>query len=236
VIISIQNIVDFSICPRYYSFLKKSVQIPSSKRLELFSHVVKKCYIRRTEYSKKADWRVVMSWVDREVFRNVDITDFEALQSARKLSESILMPLQNWYISEYEGVTSDSFVDVPILYELKGGCIRDSIPVLIMNKVPTLLSCREDDEVGYFLHRDLSTMSRAWLAMELFDLQKIEVRNIFLGTRSSVATRTSVLTYKACQKTKRYVESIAACLFAGIDYPSQCIMCDECQFRQQCSL
>ena len=234
--ISLRDITLFSRCPSYFKFFS-SIQTPKdSKYLAIIKRVIKKAYIRRTEYLKKAEWRVITSWIDKEVFKDIDVTDKKAFQSARKLAELIFVFIDKWYTQDYLRGVSESFVDIPFRYEYGSNLIYSVASVLQLDKTPVITYIDEKKTDDAKMYNDLEIRGLAWLALEELKLSRIKMRHIFVGPASGIEFNTITVHRYQNENVKKIVKQVATLISKGYDYPSFTAMCGMCQFKKRCFL
>jgi hypothetical protein len=157
--ISLDDISLFIQCPRYYFLLKKeSYVFPSSRRLSIIERMIARAYTRRTDYETKSEWRSIVGWVDKEVFKDVDIADEKAFEAARKLSESVLLFLQKWYEFDYIRSSAPAYVGIPVCYDFGDVIVESRVPLIQMEDVPVITYI---DEIDYDELR-IYTISKQW--------------------------------------------------------------------------
>jgi len=190
--------------------------------------------MRRTEYAKKAEWRVIMGWVDKEVFQEVDVTNAESFQTARKLSEKILVFLQKWYNYDYIRDSSDAFVDVPFAYDFNNNLIYGVAPILHINTPPTISIFSENLPDDLKIYDDYKIMGLGWLAMKQLSLDKIIVRCIKAGQASGIQYKSITFNQEKFKNIEKAVAQISHCIYQDIDYPAYNDLCINCLYRRMC--
>jgi hypothetical protein len=232
-ILTFDDISSFSKCPLYREKSKKYL-FPKPLRLSIVEKVIRKAYIRRTEYEKKAEWKVILSWVDREVFKDVDVSNDEALEAGRKLSESILIFIQKWYQFDYLRTDAPSYPDVPIFYDFGRVLVKGKIPLLTIGDIPLITYIDETDIDNLEVYRDIKVMAWACALIEQLEVEAVNVRYISIGERSALSEQPATIKKDKCPHVRKIVEQIAASIDAKVCYPSFTAECMTCSFRRGC--
>jgi hypothetical protein len=233
--LTLDEVANFSKCPRYYQNLKGYV-LPKSRRLSIIEKVMRRAYTRRTEYEKKSEWKSITGWIDREVFKDVDIDDEESFQAARKFSESILTFVQKWYEFDYIRSTVPSYIDIPVGYDFVSHIVVGEIPLIHVHETPMITYIDELDYDSLKIYNNIKVMSWACLLMEQLNIDQIKVRHLFVGPKSGFTWDPATIKRNKCPTTKETVKEIAYSIAAGISYPSYTDMCNGCQFYRRCKI
>lgn len=234
--LSLDDISIFSKCPRYFRLLESGYITPISLRLSIVEKIIKKAYIRRTEYEKKTEWKTIVNWVDRSVFKNVDIENDESFKGARKLSESVLVFIRKWYEFDYIRNVHTSYVDVPVTYDFGSNLVVGRVPLVHVGD-KLIISYIDEVETNEFkIYNNIKVMGWACMLLEELDIEELVVRYLRIGQESGMEVVEAVVKRGKCPGVREMVGEIASSIAAGISYPSYTEMCKPCSFRRGCRI
>ena len=231
-----KDIAYFSKCPQLYTFSKTKILSPPSMRLSIIERVIKKAYIRRTDYEKKTEWRSIVGWIDKEVFANVDIENEEAFNAGRKLAENILTFVQKWYEFDYIRDTATSYINVPVIYDFVNSIVLGNIPILQVSDIPTIIYIDELEYDNFKIYNNIVAMGWACMLLEELDIDEIKVSHLSVGPEAGIKRNPVTVKKTKCEKVRSIVKQIVSSIEAGIYYPSFTAECSFCPFRQNCRI
>ena len=84
---SVSDLDIFSRCPRLLKYERGKHSTIKPPHLIVSERAIKKAYVVAAETKFRVDWRRILGWIDKDVFRTVDIRDAGAFKEAQKLSE-----------------------------------------------------------------------------------------------------------------------------------------------------
>lgn len=225
----------FSQCPRLYRFYKQyDVITPIPRNIKIISDAMKTACMRWTRRYKRPEWKSVLGWVDKEVFRDVDVNNKEEYTRARKYAEALLSILQRWYVSEFMDEKGDYFTDVPVFYEFDRFIVHGNLPILQVNEIPriTYIHKMEDKRVGR--HEDISIVGPIWFLMKELEYDKVETRFIVISENNAMEIDSRVFYYSRVKKIESILRQL--CFSFSNDYPSYRSDCESCIFYKQCTI
>jgi hypothetical protein len=226
--LTVQDIANFSKCPRYYHLYKKIF----NPQVDIIKKVISKCYIKRTEYVKKAEWRVVTSWVDRIVFKDVNVSDKEEFNVARKLSENIIGFLYKWYHKYYLPDWREGFSNVPLERELGSHAVQGFPLAIILDDEPELWVL-DDRDISY-LSKDFELKLFSWLLIDAINVDAIILKYMYISPNYGLEVKKLRVTRDNVRNMNQYAWHIAECISRNIDYPSITAMCYTCEVKNRC--
>jgi CRISPR/Cas system-associated exonuclease Cas4 (RecB family) len=224
----------FAKCPKYLSFLRGGYRQTISKRLYIIDKIIKKAYIRRTEYEKKTEWRTITNWIDKIIFKDVDVTNEESFKAARKFSENILTFIQKWYEFDYVRNDNASYVDTPVSYGFNSHVIHGCIPLIHVGEVPVISYVDEESYDNLKIYKDIKAMSWAFMLLNELSINKVKIKHISIGPGSGFKVEPVSVDKKVCTGIKKALEEIAISISAGVSYPSYTSACNTCSFKRKC--
>ena len=233
--LTLDDISSFSRCPRYYQNLKGYI-FPKSRRQSIIEKVIRRAYTRRTEYEKKSEWKSVIGWIDREVFRDVDVENEESFRAARGLSESILVFIQKWYEFDYIRNTDPSYLDVPVTYDFVSHIVVGTIPLVHVQETPVITYIDELDYDSLKIYNDIKVMGWAGMLTDQLGLDQVKVRHLVIGPKSGLSSTPAIIKKDSCKAIKETIKEIAYSIAAGVSYPSYTEACGTCPFRKGCRI
>lgn len=234
--ISLDDIQTFSFCPRYYKYSKNSVT-SKSKKLSIIDKVIRRAYLRKAEYNRHSQWKSILGWIDKEVYRNVDMDNEDSFFAARKLSENILVFVQKWYQFDYIRNDNPTYVDIFVSYDFVTNVVYGEIPIIeISEDKPTIKYIDELEYDNLKIYNDIKVMGWAAMLLEELDIEEIGVKHFFVGPRSGISSDPATIKKSLCPRIKETIREIAISIRSDISYPSYTEMCYTCPFRKQCRI
>jgi CRISPR/Cas system-associated exonuclease Cas4 (RecB family) len=233
--LSLDDIYTFSLCPRFYRYVQTYVQ-PKSKKVSIIEKIMRRAYTRRTEYEKKSEWKSVLGWIDKEVFKNVDIDNTESFLAARKMSENILIFIQKWYEQDYIRSSGASYIDVRVAYDFGTNVVVGYIPIVEAKQIPLITYVDDIEYDPLKIYNNIKVMAWASMLLEELDIEEVKIRHLIVGEKSGFSFEPATIKNNKASTIKQTVREIAASIAAGVSYPSYTEMCRSCQFRKSCRL
>ena len=237
-ILSLDDIEIFTSCPRYYWFRQKSDYIghKDSKTLSIVKKLISRSYIRRTEYFKKVEWRVLTGWLDKEIFKDVDITNPMELKNARQMAENILIFLRKWYYSDYLRNDDESFIDVPFSYSYCSNELREVIPLVHSGENLTISMVGDIEMNNIKMYNNIKIMAMGWLAINELGLDKVNIKYLYFGPGSAFKKTQIEISPKKCSNIKSIIQQVLMSVSNKINYPSKTEQCLSCEFKKYCTI
>lgn len=234
--IPLNDITAASKCFRYHNFLKKSTlaSIPSAPDIALST--IKKCYVRGSETGHRATWRAIVGWVDKDVFRPIDVTDKEAFKKGKKIAERILSFLSKWYNKIYLKENVSIFTNVPIEGEVNRDVIYSVVPIVKVEETPVIVVVSDVATKRRELYNRIDIRALQWMLSEHLNVDTVAVNHLWIGPDGAMKKTTLYADEEAHTRTKSSIGQIASLIRMGADWPSVTDMCKSCPFVQRCKL
>ncbi len=226
---------DFSKCPRFYSFLKSKNIVLPSRRVDAFKHAMQRCYGYQMG-GFKPTWRKVMGWVDSQIFKDIDVTDDEAIEKGRKISESVLVPIRNWYENVFMDEHVEAFVNVPVEYTIKGHQFHTIVPILKLTDPVTAVIMDVVEVTRLQLYNDILARGTGLIVANQLNQESVRVEHLLLGPTRALESTTLDCDKELNKRTEKVLIQIADQVTDKVNYPSYTTMCNTCPFRKDCIL
>ena len=234
--VSLPSLRAFSECPRYYYMLQEVCDSPISKRVSIVISTIKKCYLLAMETGFRASWKSIIGWVDRDVFKDVDISNEESFNAAKMLSEQILNAIHAWYHTLYMKENSHTYIDIDLQAQLEDCMIFDRIDVIqLTSPIQVTLFSETSFNVGK-MYNDIVVRGRAWLVAKHLDCEDVVVRMVGIGQRGGFSFETLRLGTRDHASLSNSFLQIYTSIKHGINYPSRTEACSSCSFNRRCKL
>ena len=234
--ISFDDIKTFSLCPRYLKYSKSSIQT-QSRKLSIINKTIRKAYARQAEYNRPSQWKSVIGWMDKEVYKDADMDNEDSFFAAHKLAEDILVFIQKWYEFDYLRNEYPTYIDLPVSYDFGSNIVYGEIPIVqILENKPIIKYIDEFEYDNLRIYNDIKIMGWASMLLEMLDIPEVGVRHIFVGPKSGISSEPATIKKNLCPRIKETIREIATSIRAGISYPSYTEMCYTCPFKRKCSI
>ena len=230
----LEDASNFSKCPAYFNFLKKSKKIPT-RRIDIFKFAIQKAYSYQMN-GKKPQWRTIMGWIDSQVFKDIDVTSDEAIEKGRKLSESILIPIRNWYENSFLSEHIESYINTPIESTIGKHQFHTIAPIIKLSDPITIVIMDTVVTTQLQLYNDLIARGTGLIASKQFKHEEVVIEHMLLGPSSALEKTVLNCDKGLNSRTQKVLTQVADQIADGIDYPSITTMCNSCQFRKDCIL
>jgi len=227
--VPLNSVADFARCPHFYHLSKSE---SDTLQTEIIKKVIAKCYVKRIGYSKKVEWRVLTNWVDKLVFRDVDIFLENSFQAARKISEDILRFMHRWYHTYYIGDDREGFSNIPLECELGYHSICATAPVFLLDNIPELYIIDTRDIPVLF--EDFKLRLYAWLIIRLMEVKKVRIKFFQITERYGMEVRQETFSAKNVSGMDKYVFHIMDSISRNVDYQSITGLCYHCKCKKKC--
>lgn len=197
---------------------------------------MKRSFLREKQYEQKTDWRRIVGWVDREVFKDVDVLDNKQFEDARRRAEHILLPLQKWYKDIYRKTDKLHFVDIPFEVTIASHQITDSPDLISLEDRPVITLVEDIVSNEIQLYNSIRVRGLGWLVCKLLKIEKVTINHLAIGPKGFLDSTVITCDKKTNERVESVILSIADSMSRGIYYPSKTAMCDSCIFRKGCYL
>jgi hypothetical protein len=172
-----------------------------------------------------------MGWVDRIVFKGVDISDKNAFVAARKTSENIIGFLYKWYKRHYLKEHREGF-NVYLERQIGAHSVYAPPAVVILDDEPELWIF-DTREIQY-LYKDFELRLLVWLLIDAIDVPAIILKYAHVSPNFGFTVRKERIMKKNVRNINQYARHIADCISKNIDYPSTTPMCYTCEKKDKC--
>jgi CRISPR/Cas system-associated exonuclease Cas4 (RecB family) len=233
--VALEDIKDFSKCPRYYHFLKDTKTIPTNKRVEAFRHAIERAYTYQQNGSKPT-WRKMMGWVDTVIFKDIDVTNDSGIEKGRAISESVLLPLRSWYDKVFVNEHVEGFANTPIEWTTAGHQFYGIAPVIKLTDPITIMIMGGVVVTHIQLYNDILARSIGLVAAKQLNQDRIKVEHLLIGPSRALESTVLDCDEELNRRTSRAIVQIANSIAKKVNYPSITSMCNECPFRKDCIL
>lgn len=226
-------------CPAYYYFSKDIRYSSVSDQVRIVEDIVKKCCLQAVETGWKADWRRVIGWVDREVFKDVDpeLEYEETFEEAKKLAEHVLKPIQRWYNSFYLDMTSECYVDVDLNHELRyGDFIEARAPVIHLAMPPSITLVMDVDDSERKMYNNLEIRALAFLLHKQIECGPVQINALQVGPNGGLEQKMFTIAGNSHRRTEKVIGDIFRSIQMNISYPSRTEKCPGCPYFRRCQL
>jgi hypothetical protein len=178
------------------------------------------------------EWRTITSWVDKEVFQDINIENEEQFQAARKISENILTAMRIWYYKHF--VSVEGYLDIELSKEINSHIATGIIPLIKLTEVPefTLFSLDSISKVN--LLNDLEVRGMALLLSNELHSDNVILEYLTLSNYSTVEITKLKFTRSHNKSTEQIIGQILDAMNRRYSYPSKSEACYSCAFKKQC--
>ena len=165
----LSKIKAFSQCPAYYNFTKDLISITPSHRVSIFTKLIQRCYQKQLQTRKLVNWRNLLSWVDTEVFRYINISEEDAYDKAKSLTDSIVHPLNAWYFNYYKPFPVEAYINVPVKQIIGGIEVYDICPVIKISDPISIVIVADKPYTQIQLYNDIHLRGLLYLLAQQLD-------------------------------------------------------------------
>jgi len=234
--IDLKQLKTFSRCPLAFCLDQKNKEDLTTEQERIVSNVISKGILQVMETSYRADWRKIVSWVDREVFKNCNIYCSEQYSAAKKTSEYILMAIGAWYDQIYLQWSTEAFTNVPLGVETSGIFVEGKAAVINLRNP---IVCTQINTNVYATKKehfnDIETRGLAWLVSEHLKCEEVTMQCLSLGKRGKLDINIVKYDRSSLNKTSRYIDNMCRIIKRKLYYPSITENCTSCKFYEKCN-
>jgi hypothetical protein len=182
--ITLNKIALYQACPYRYKLLSSKKLLKDKKPTILpIEKIIAQLLIQNTKTLHRATWQKVVSLVDKEVFKDIDILDKSIYEESRKKAEKLLLKLRPWYKTVYLKKDIFGYYRFPINYEISNSVITDDIPLFYIEGSDIYI-CNIIDNLSYSgqkIDSDYLTLARAALLSDIIDSERIAITYYIFG-------------------------------------------------------
>ncbi len=234
--ITLKEIYEYSQCPAFYYFMKKSTPVPPSRRLEIQRFIVKKAYFRHTQIEWMTTWRLISNWVSAEVFKDIDMLNDAQVDQGKLLAEHCLEGLRNWFDDVYRKEEGAGYIDVKLSFNIGKFRIEHTAPVIKIAEVPVIINISDVEMGSRALYNDFETRALGWLFAKQMETDVVGINHLSFGPYGHISNSSIELKAKDNAKIEDRLMNVLYCLDKGINYPSITAACESCQFKKICRI
>lgn len=234
-ILSLDDIVSFSTCPRFFTLDQGKKKQSLDLRIFTLIRAIQKSYIHQMK-GEKPQWRKLMGWVDVEIFKTIDLTNEEQVQKGRDISESVLLPLKKWYDEVFLKEECRGYANLPLEVTKDGHLITHTIPILKLTDPMTVCIIDTIAYTQFQLYNNFLARGLGWLIARRFKVEEVIVEHYWIGPNRAIETTSIRCDIRKNLATGKAIKQIADSIAIGIDYPSRTVACNQCKYRQECIL
>lgn len=196
---------------------------------------MQKCYTHQMG-GYKPTWRMLMGWVDSMIFKDIDVTSDEQIEKGRQVSESILVPLRNWYDKVFINEHVEGFVNTPVEYTTKGHQFHTIVPILKLTEPVTAVIISDVEYTQLQLYNDILARGTGLVVANQLKQEAVKVEHLLLGPSRALESTILHCDKDLNKRTEKVITQIADQIADGVNYPSYTSMCNTCPFRKDCIL
>lgn len=234
--VQLNEIKDFSQCPKYYNFRRTENKSPRSFHQALFEFVLKNCHVQASETGYRAQWRTVVGWVDSQVFADIDVENEEQYEQAKKNSEYALVALQKWYEQYYLEEHYESYVDIDLWGEAGDHYVGGRIPLIQVAEPPILTIVQETSVTPFEVYNDLMIRGLTCLLVGTVDYEEVMARVMCLGPRGGLDVVEQIFDADSNRRCWDTIKDVAQTISQGVNWVSRTEQCKSCSFFRRCRL
>lgn len=232
--LNLKQIKYASQCFRRFHNLNSEWVDERSEKARIAERVIQKCQNRAVETNFKPHWQTVVGWVDREVFKNVDVNNTEEWEAGRICSEQLLSFLNNWYKQSLLPQQVLAYSGLTLSINVAGVEIESTIPVIKITDPPIIFTVSNIDTTGWQLYNDIEVRGQQLLVARALEVDSVCYQRLTMGPRGGVEDKLIYASDKELNRAEKAVSDIARAIRQGANYPIVSERCDKCQFKRRC--
>ena len=223
-------------CPAYFQFLQTGKKKPVTKQLRVAEDIIKMCYIQANETHFKSTWRKIINHVDKAVFKDIDVTNRDELDTAKRTSEYVLTFLRHWYNDIYLPEEGIGYVDVPVTGQLSSHVIEGIVPIIKLTQKPVIVYIDDVETSVSQMYNDLSVRGLLWLVSESLGSEIIGVEHLIMSPRGGFQREYLEIEVNVAQRVRKTLEQVITMIEKGYSFPSVTEQCTKCPFQRGCMI
>lgn len=233
-ILNLNEINNFSRCPRYFRYIS-NMPVTTSRYADIVNYTIKKAYNLTTESGFRIETRRIVSLVDKQVFKDVDVENKKDFTYNRSLSEKILLITQKWNEKFYSKEETGGYTDITIEKFIgTHHTIQDTLPIVLPLDIPVITIIEEQSYTKTQLVNNIKYRGYAWLLFSSLNCDEICIRHISIGDLAGFVVNEFTINKKMNQNVENIILQIAESINSGIDYPARSMQCESCYFKWKC--
>lgn len=234
--IHLKDIKVASQCSRRYQFSRSLPDVIDSRNLTIVKQVLHKAYTRMLEFGYRADWRTILNWVDTRVFQDIDVSDEEQFEKSKSQSEIILNFISSWYKKMYLPENISVYTEVPVTINIGSYQIYDSLPIVKVGEVPTILYVTDIATSLTGLYNDIQVRGQQLMLSQSLDCNNISAELLTLGDKGGYNLTKIYAGQKEHKRVENVIHQVATIIGGNANYPSYSDACMGCPFKSKCKL
>ena len=234
--VSLHDLEVFSRCPARVEF-GKTRKVPHNLELDIVDSVIKKCHLQATETGYRADWRRIVSWVDKMSFKDIEVYDPDSYEVGKRTSEHCLVFLRTWYEALYLVEDVIAYVDIALDMKVGRHIIHNTIPVIKSDGTSIQILQTSDIPRGNkHLFNSIEARGMALLLSSHLTEDRISVLSIAIGKKGGFKVAEIKTKIEDHARMKQRLAALTEAFSRGYNYPSVGEQCYSCPFRWRCIL
>lgn len=236
--IPLKNLETFSQCPAK-AFFERTEEIPVNIELNIIQTVVKKCYLKATEFGFRVEWRRIVGWVDKMAFKNIDVLQEDSFKVGKKTAEHCLLFLRTWYEALYLKEDVAAYIDVELELDIGNHVICGTIPIIKTDGgAIQILQITDVYKENKHLFKSIEARGLAMLLSNHLVEDHVSVVSIAIGAKGGFKVaeiKTKIDDHARLRKTLTALGN-AYQLNCNNPYPSVDMHCSSCIYKWRCTL
>lgn len=236
-IVSLDQLSLASKCLRRYNYTKDPAP-QETEDARIAQAVVQRCYLKVARSGFKADWRKVVGWTDKLVFKDMNVDDTEAFRAGRRRSETILRWLTRWYNEIYLPEQSETWVNLSLSHDFPRFTVEGVAPVVKLEKDTPTVSLVSSKVVNGVtpLYNDLRLRGLMWIIGEALESDSVRLEYLSIGEQGGFEVTEIFTDQEANARTAQMAEHVGSLIMCEVNYPSVSEQCNSCEFRRRCRI
>jgi hypothetical protein len=235
--IPLEQIKAFSECPRYYHFVRDNEPAPVPFRHSVIENIIKEAHLQAIETGYRMDWKRVLTLVDAQVFEEVDVSDPEKFEHAKKLAGYILDSISKWYYGLYLKSSVETYIDIPLKTVVNKQTVHGVIPsIQLGGEIPVITVVSDLGTNTVKLYNDLLVRGMAWLVQCELGCEAVKVIGLGIGQHGALDIVPVHIAKEDHLRTEVIIHQVVSLIVSGIDYPAVTEKCTSCPYTGRCKL
>jgi hypothetical protein len=231
--IELSDLCTYARCPSYYYF-QRDLALPGERQTDICATVIKKAYLASLDTGHKVDWRRIIGWVDKLVFRGVSDLTKDVFEQNHIFSEHCLNFIEIWYRENYLQENTETFVDLSAQHTFRHHTIGTTLPIVKLQQ-PVTLTRVVDTEV--LVQHDLESQAMASLLYLQTNISPIRLQVLRVQPRGGLSRATIDLDKDMLSHVGHDIlVPLAEMMASGVKYPVVSTACETCLYRRRCRL
>ena len=233
--LNLNQLKEFSLCPAYFWFNINNRPIKNARH-EVILKTIQKVYLKQSENKTIIPWKKVLEWINKEIFKIVDLTAPNSYERIKKVTESIVLPVNHWYFEIFKKENCVGYINVPLTQSFNGIQIIDKAPIIKTGNKITIVTLSEINHSDVRIYNDFISRGMVYLLSKELKNDKINLEHYGIGNEGKFTQVTLRGNKQLNQKMEKVLDSLTASIRLNIKYPSFTSECNSCKFQEKCVL